>query len=46
MDKIEERKEAKKNKNFELADKIRNDLAEEGIILIDTREGTVYKIED
>ena len=46
MDKIEERKVAKKNKNFELADKIRNDLAKEGIILIDTREGTVYKIED
>ena len=42
--KIEERKEAKKNKNFELADKIRDDLSKEGIILIDTREGTTYKI--
>ena len=45
MSKIEERKEAKKNKNFELADKIRNDLASDGIILLDTREGTTYKIE-
>ncbi len=46
MSKIEERKEAKKNKDFELADKIRDDLSKEGIILIDTREGTTYKIEN
>ena len=45
MEQIELRKAAKKNKDFELADKIRNDLASEGIILIDTREGTTYKIE-
>ena len=43
--KIEERKNAKKNKDFTLADKIRDDLAKEGIILVDTREGTSYKIE-
>lgn len=42
--KIEERKEAKKNKNYELADKIRNELLEKGIILKDTREGTTYEI--
>ena len=41
---IEERKEAKKEKNFEKADKIRNDLLEKGIELIDSREGTTYKI--
>jgi len=44
--KIEERKIAKVNKNFDLADKIRNDLLNEGIILVDTREGTTYKLED
>lgn len=42
--KIEERNEAKKNKNYELADKIRNELLEKGIILKDTREGTTYEI--
>ena len=41
---IERRKEAKKNKNFELADKIRNDLLEKGIELVDTREGTTYRV--
>ena len=42
--KIEERNEAKKNKNYELADKIRNELLEMGIILKDTREGTTFEI--
>ena len=42
--KIEERKQAKSEKNYELADKIRNELLEKGIELIDTREGTEYKI--
>lgn len=42
--KIEERNEVKKNKNYELADKIRNELLEKGIILKDTREGTTYEI--
>ena len=45
LSKIEERKIAKQSKNFELADKIRNDLANEGIILIDSREGTTFKLE-
>ena len=45
MSKIEERKLAKQNKDFALADSIRDDLAKEGITLIDTREGTTYKIE-
>ena len=42
--KIEERNEAKKNKNYELADSIRNELLEKGIVLKDTREGTTYEI--
>ncbi len=41
--KIEERKAAKKEKNFALADAIRNELLEQGIILEDTREGVKWK---
>ena len=44
LSKIEERKNAKSEKNFALADSIRNELLEKGIELIDTREGTKYKI--
>ena len=44
QEKIEERKEAKKNKDFATADKIRDELLEQGIKLIDTREGTTYEI--
>lgn len=42
--KIEERNDAKKNKNYELADSIRNELLEKGIVLKDTREGTTYEV--
>lgn len=38
------RNEAKKNKDFITADKIRNELLEQGIKLIDTRDGTIYEI--
>ena len=41
---IEERNEAKKNKDYVRADKIRNELLEKGIALKDTREGTTYEI--
>ena len=41
---IEERALAKKNKDFALADSIREDLYNKGIELIDTREGTTYRI--
>lgn len=41
---IAKRQEAKKNKNFELADSIRNELLEKGIALKDTREGTVFEV--
>ena len=44
LNKIEDRKEAKKNKDFQLADKIRDELLEKGIKLIDTREGTTFEI--
>ena len=43
-EKINERNEAKKNKDFELADKVRNELLEKGIRLVDTREGTKYEL--
>lgn len=43
-EKIAERNEAKKNKNYVLADEIRDNLLKEGIKLIDTREGTIYEI--
>ena len=42
--KIEERKEAKQNKDYVLADTIRTELEEKGIILKDTREGTTFEI--
>ena len=41
---IEKRNDAKKNKDYELADSIRNELLEKGIELVDTREGTTYRI--
>ena len=41
---IAERKEAKKAKNFARADEIRQYLLDKGVTLIDTREGTTYKI--
>ena len=44
--KIEERKEAKKNKDFALADAIREELLEKNIIIKDTREGTTYEIKE
>ena len=42
--KIEERKAAKKEKNFELADAIRAELLEKGVEIKDTREGVVWKL--
>lgn len=41
---INKRNDAKKNKDFALADSIRSDLEKEGIILKDTREGTTYEV--
>ncbi len=41
---IAKRNEAKKNKDYALADEIRNELESKGIILKDTREGTVFEV--
>lgn len=43
LSKIEERKAAKKEKDFAKADAIRDELLEKGIILEDTREGVKWK---
>ena len=40
---IEIREEARKEKNWALADRIRNDLLESGIQLIDSTEGVQWK---
>ena len=40
---IEKRTEARKNKNFKLADEIRDNLKEKGIILEDTTSGVKWK---
>ena len=40
---IEERQQARKAKNFQRADEIRNQLQQMGILLEDTREGVKWK---
>ena len=42
LEKIEQRKQAKLNKDYSLADSIRKELLEKGIELKDTREGTTW----
>ena len=42
---IAQRNEARKNKDWALADKIRDDLKERGIVLLDTPDGVKWKIE-
>ena len=44
FDKIEERAIAKKNKDFAKADQIRDELYNQGVQLIDSREGTTYEL--
>jgi len=43
-DMISKRNEYKKNKDFDMADKVRDELKDKGIIIKDTREGTVFEI--
>ena len=43
LEQIEKRAQAKKNKDFALADKIRDDLAAQGIVLKDSPEGTSWE---
>ncbi len=40
---IEKRQQARKNRDFALADQIRDELQEQGIVLEDTREGVRFK---
>ena len=40
---IAQRTEAKKAKNFQLADEIRQQLLDKGIVLEDTRQGVKWK---
>ena len=42
--KIEERNEAKRNKDYAMADSIREELQNKGIYIKDTREGTTFEI--
>ncbi len=44
QEKINERNSARKNKDWTLADNIRNELQEAGILLEDKREGTSWKV--
>lgn len=44
QEKLAERKEAKQEKNYEKADAIRKELEEKGILIKDTREGTIYEV--
>lgn len=46
VEQINKRAEAKKEKNFELADQIRSELDEKGIILNDTANGTTWDIKE
>ena len=41
---IEERNNAKKNKDYALADEIRNKLLEMNVVIKDTREGTTFEV--
>lgn len=43
LSKIEERNNAKTNKNYKLADSIRDELLQKKIKLIDTKDGTIYE---
>ena len=45
LERIEARKEAKKNKDFATADAIRDELASKGITIKDTREGTLWSVD-
>ena len=44
LEKIDERNEARDNKNYELADKLRNELLDKGILIEDKDGKTTWKI--
>ena len=43
LQKIQERTKAKNNGNYDLADKIRNELLDEGVLIEDQKEKTIWK---
>ena len=43
MKRVEEREKAREEKNYELADRIRDELLEQGIVLEDTKKGVRWK---
>ena len=43
LEKIQERAKAKNNGNYDLADKIRNELLDEGVLIEDQKEKTIWK---
>lgn len=43
---IEERNQARKDRNYALSDEIRDQLKEKGIILMDTPRGTMWKVDE
>ena len=43
LEKIQERTKAKNNGNYDLADKIRKELLDEGILIEDQTEKTIWK---
>ena len=45
-EKIKQRIDAKQQKNYEIADSIREELEEKGIILNDTKDGIVWDVKD
>ena len=46
MKNIDERQKARKEKNYELADRIRDELFQQGIILEDTKDGVRWKFKN
>lgn len=44
LEQIARRAKAKENKDFKLADSIRDELLQQGIRLIDNRDGTIYEV--
>ena len=44
LKKIQERDQAKKNKNFEIADKIREELLSKGVVIEDLKGNTIWKL--
>jgi cysteinyl-tRNA synthetase len=43
LKKIEEREKARRARNYELADQIRRELLQQGVVLEDTKDGVRWK---